>query len=397
MKWTSKIYQWATYFFIGFFILLIVVAFGMPDFIGTSGTSDRYIAAKIGKEVVTRKEVAFFRDDLIRRSFQGQAVPENLKGYFFSQGLERAINYKVFLILSRESGLYPTRSMTNKIVANYLKKNYSQYNTENGFDLIKFKSEVLQNYRISLIDIEKQAIWQYALGKNEQLFSAMATINQRELEDKVLLSKTRVALDILVIKSDDKKRIFMNTMKITEKDIQEKFKKDYLSKNKADKLTKLKREAIKESIYKTKEQQVEQTFNKEINQLKDSSIAKLYSKYKGSKISIPSYTLDKKLSEVSKNKLVNLTLLETSKLFLNNLISAETNKVIGPIADGDNIYFFTVKSRNIPTAALVTKEAKKINDTEKKAAEQEHFNIIYNEVFNIVRNEHPVRKFALQN
>ena len=397
MKWSSKLYQWATYFFIGFFILLIIVAFGMPDFIGTSATSDRYIAAKIGKEVVTRKEVVFFRDDLIRRSFQGKQVPENLKGYFFSQGLERAINYKVFLILSRESGLYPTRSMTNKIVANYLKKNYSQFNTENGFDLNKFKTDVLENYRISLIDIEKQAIWQYALGKNEQLFSQMATINNSELEDKILLSKTKLSLDILVINEASKKSIFMKAMKITEKDIQSKFKADYLSKNKKDRLTKLKREAIKESIYKMREQKQEQIFNKEINEIKGSSIAKLYSRYQGKKISISNYTLDKKLAAVSKDKMTDLNPLETSNMFLNNLISVKINQVVGPIIVGKNTYFFAVRNRHIPNASFISKEAKKMKDTEKKAAETEHFNIIYNEVFNIVRKEHPVRKFALAN
>ena len=95
--------------------------------------------------------------------------------------------------------------------------------------------------------------------------------------------------------------------------------------------------------------------------------------------------------------MTNLNPLETSKLFLNNLISAKINQVVGPVIVGNNIYFFAVKNRYIPKASFISRETKKIKDAEKKAAETEHFNIIYNEVFNIVRKEHPVRKFALTN
>jgi len=355
MKLGEKIYKAISYGFIVFIVALIVLTFGMPEFMGKAGQSEMFLSARVGDEVVTRKEVQNLKENMLRMpQFQNFASQDEfLTGY----ALDYLVSEKLQVISQKESGMYPLSDAKSAIVARYLKKNFKEFQTNEGFDFSRFEKEFLKPRRLSFVDIESQAVRENSF-QNRQIFDKLESVSGYELADMHLLKNTKISYDILVFTPDDKKRLIKSMVGVTEKDIQEKFAKDYLSKDKKDTLNDLKREAITQSLINERRSKVEKDWMNNLKtDAKTSTLAQLKQKYGGALVTLNNIGLTESIAQASKNPGVNLGLLENSPDYLSRfaLYSAEKNQ--GPWNIEDNLFLVCVTNIARPADELSEKNA----------------------------------------
>lgn len=336
MKFGESLWKWVTYFFITFIILIIVISFGMPQFIGLNAESDKHIAARIGDEIIVRSELANTVDRVARNpNFKGLAAQRNFLTQYV---LNQLISEKLQMTWQKESGFYPLGEGKFTVLANFYKENFPKYQTNSGFDFTRFDKEFLKQRRISRATLENEAFRQ-TVYQNQNLLSNFTPVSSYEKNDMASLENTTVPLQILSIDQDQKKIILKNLLKITDADILARFKKNYLSKNKNEKLTQLKREAITQAIINERRASVEKKWMKDLKtEAGNLSIYDLNRKYGGTLTLINQYRLSDNLSQSAKNPKLQLNPLQENADFIKALASKQINKAFGPWEIESNLY-----------------------------------------------------------
>ena len=360
MKLGEKVYRAITYGFIVFIVALIVLTFGMPSFMGDSAKADRFLAAKVGDEVVTRKEVQNLKTNMLKMpQFQGFASHEDFLDRY---ALDYLISEKLQIKMQKDSGLYPLSDAKDVIVNRFLVKNFKEFQINNGIDYPRFRKEFMEPRRITDNDIISQ-VFRDSAYKNRQLFDKLESVSGYELADLNLLKNTKISYEILVFTPDEKKKVLKNLIGITEKDIVDKFNKDYLSKDKKETLTDLKREAITQSLINEKRAKVESEWMGAIkNEAKALSLSQLSKKYGGIYVSLNNISLTDSISQSAKNNKANLQILENSPEFISNFSLNLTDKNPGTWNIDDNLFLLSVTNITRSTVEPSTKDSVKYED-----------------------------------
>ncbi len=314
----------------------------MPDFISSSSDSDRYLAAKIGDEILTRTQLSRAKENFIQQRFKGQSLPEHFKKQIEGQVFDQLIKNKVNLILMKKIGLYPIHRSKKYIMVKYLKEKFSSYFTETTQNFNKFNQEILLRNRISYSDLESQVVDAYASQDGLDLLDSIQYFSKPEVILFWDAEQIKISYEISVIQGKEKVKILKQRASISEANIQEKFKKDYLSKDKKAKLTSTKRQAIKNSLYKEKEKKLEQNLIEEIQKsLKNNSLRQVASQYNSKVQLIRNVNLASKLNDKKLSGLPSLTTLDESKAFRSFLASSKINKGT-IIAEKNNLYLVSI-------------------------------------------------------
>ena len=388
MKLGEKIFKAVSYGFIVFIVGIIVLTFGMPEFMDKAGDSDKFLAAKVGSELITRKEVQNMKMNMLRLpQFQNFASQEEFLNRY---ALDYLISEKLAVISQKNNGIYPLSDAKSSLVARYLKKNFKEFQTNEGFDFTRFEKEFMKPRRIIFSDIESQVVRE-SVYNNRQLIEKLETVSNYEQEDSNLLKNSKISYEILVITPDQKKNILKNMIGITEKDIVAKFTKDYLSKDKKDTLTDLKREAITQSLITEKRAKVEKEWLTNLKkEAQSSTIDQLSKKYGGIYLFLKNIGLTESLHQAAKNEKANLNLLEESSDFINGLAQLKTDKILGPWNIEDHMYLVSLGNITKPNNNLLaihsTESASEIKNKNKSAADKL--------MDDILRRDNKISKFA---
>ena len=320
----------------------------MPDFVSSSADSDRYLAAKIGDEIITKLEVNRVKENFIRQRYEGKNLPDNFKKSIEEQLFNQLIQNKINLILLKDIGLYPISRSKNRIMMNYLKENFSTYFTEASQDFEKFDKEVLRRNRLSYSELKSDVVDGYASQYALNLLEAVQSFSDPE---KVLLwdaKQIQISYQISIMNRSTKKKILKRRSFITEVEIQKKFKNDYLSKDQHAKLTQIKRQAIKDSLYREKEKKLEQDLLQEIEKsLKQESLRKIASRYRLKVYSINKVSLSEKIDDQKPVGAPSMAVLETLSSFRDMLTFGKINQA-RVISEGKKIFLITVTKKFVP-------------------------------------------------
>ncbi|MDH4262943.1 MAG: SurA N-terminal domain-containing protein [Spirochaetia bacterium] len=360
MKLGEKVYRAITYGFIVFIVGLIILTFGMPSFMGDSAKADRFLAAKVGDEVVTKKEVQNLKTNMLNMpQFQSFASNEDFLNRY---ALDYLVSEKLQINMQKNTGIYPLSDAKDVIVNRFLVKNFKEYQINNGIDYPRFKKEFMEPRRITDNDIISQ-VFRDSVYKNRQLFDKFESVSGYELADLHLLKNTKISYEILVFTPDEKKKVLKNLIGITEKDIVDKFNKDYLSKDKKDTLTDLKREAITQTLINEKRAKVEGEWMSALkNEAKSISLNQLSKKYGGIYISLNNISLTDSLSQAAKNGKANLQILENNPDFITHFKLDTTDKTPGTWNIEDNLFMLSVTNVIRPASEFSTNDSKKYEE-----------------------------------
>ena len=349
MKLMQNLYKVFSYLFISFIVILITLTFGMPDFISSSANPDRYLAARVGDEIITRRQLSQTRENYMRQRFKGQDLPENFRKQVEDQVFDHLIQNKVRLILMKDIAFYPIHRSKNRVMANYLMENFPSYFKKTTQEFDKFEQEVLRRNQVSYSELETDVVDGYAIQYGNDLFDAIQSFSDPE---KILIwdsHQIQISYQVGVLSKEEKKKILKSRVVIPEKDIQKKFKDDYLSKDKKAQLTKVKREAIQNSLYKKREKEAESELLKEMKSiLKKKSIRHAASRYGVQVHNVRDVNLSSELNEKKEDAAPSFDDLGRSKAFREFLTFSKENEA-NVIVEKGAIYFINILKKKVPT------------------------------------------------
>lgn len=411
MSIKEKIYKGAIYFFITFIVLLLILTLGMPNFIGTSATANRFMAAKVGSEFVTNKEVSQIVESMMQNQYKDLDLPESFRNQIKSQAVEQAIWRKLFYLTSVDAGMFPLASAKNKITADYLRKNFSQYQDESGFNFAKFETEMLKPRGISFADLEMDALWSEGLAKNDAILRSLAFAGTREIVDQLLLQETKFSYEVWQLNSAERDKVLEQEAGITEKQIQDKFTNDHLSKDPKAILSPAKKTLISQELLKEKRGSVEKAWLERLKvEVQEMPLSSVKNRYGGVLARGGLTALTEPVSgglKAPNGDAVSIGGFDTNLKFIEERARASAGDTLSIIEENGMLYAVKITKTQKPPAELITwregdtaalKEAfpqysVQIDDIEKRI-ESERLEAAYSEMLTIARKGYTIKRFA---
>ncbi len=406
----EKLYKGAIYFFISFIALLLILTLGMPNFIGSSATATRFMAAKVGSEYITNKEVSLIADNMMNRQFQGQQLPDSFRQQIKSQAVEQAIWRKLFYLTSLESGLFPLTSAKNKITADYLKKNFTQFQNEEGFDFVRLEKEFLKPRQITLADLEMDALWSDGLAKNDYILRSVATVNSKEIVDRLLLKETKYSYEVWQLNSGELDKVLEKEAGITDQQIKEKFENEYLAKDPKALLTPAKRTLITQELLKDKRTAVETAWMERLKtEIHSMPFSSLKRQYGGTLAKGGPTPLETQLSgslKTSDGKPASIGPFDTNLQFIEERGQAAPGDTLSLIKENNMMYAVKITAVEKPPASLLEWNGKTTEELEtafpkyvdqikeiENQIKNEYTEMAYSEMLSVAKNEYTIKRY----
>jgi hypothetical protein len=360
----EKIIKFGTWLFLTFIFLIIVISFGMPDVIGTSSRVDAYHAARVGNEYLTKAEVADYQkrieermaanlkglDDKNRKLFEDMAK---------SRALDEAIDRKIFTQLLNRAGFVPSGSAEPKILANFYKRQFSEYIVNGKLDRERL-NEFLAPRRLTLEQVGRSMLQEYGPAKAYEILQGISYASDYAVLDEARFATTQVSYRIVALDGAAKDKILRAKFAPTEKEIQDKFKAEFLSKDPKAVLDQSKRDSIRATLFNERRAALEKEFLQNLNQAGKASLAQVAALTGARLVAIDDAGLNTELDAKKPKDLaaVSLAPLGQSDVFLRQRLSAPIGVTIGPVEAGGYTYFFSVvarRSADLPAAASYSK------------------------------------------
>ena len=313
------------------------------------------LAARVNSDPIARSEVTFY----IERAYG--KLDEAYKTFAESQALRALIQRKLLVQVADQSGFLPTDDARVAEFADFLHKNYHSYLKGDEFDIDQLSQDLAKSGRYglrTLSDLQNLYTQDYLAQKIKLSLEKSAIASDLEdLEDlrqqKTILSYKVVIFDNSAQQDLLKKR--EKNLRISDAEIQEKFKEKYLAKDKKATLDKNKREIIRDELLAAKKSKAKADLTNEIRELaKTSSLNQVASKFKLKVYSLENVPLSQSLEKAKpKEVATSLVALENSEIFRKKIFSEAVNTMIGPVESGGNTYFVNITERQfskVPSA-----------------------------------------------
>lgn len=367
----EKIVKAGTWTFLAFIFIIIVFSFGMPDVLGTKSKIDAYNAAKVGSDFLTKGEVAEYQKRLEERMAQNmKGLDEKSRKMFEDmtrgRALDEAIDRKVFTQLLSRAGYVPASSTEARVLANFYKKQFSEYIVNGKLDTQRL-NEFLGQRRLSLDQIGRNMLQEYGPAKAYEMLQGASYVSDFAALDELQFAATQNSYRIVAIDGAARDKILRGKFNPSEADIQNKFKIEFLSKDPKAVLDNSKRETIKASLFSEKRQALEKEFTQSLTTASKAGIGQVAALAAAKVVAIDdaglSTDLDSKKGKDSAS--IALSPLQQSDIFMRQRLSAPVGQVVGPVDAGGSVYFFTVvnrKSASLPAAADYAKLQTKASD-----------------------------------
>ena len=359
----NNFYKIVSYIFILFILLIVVVSFGMPDFISQNNDSSRFFVAKVNNEVITTNELDRALSNY-KRQVNDKNFPDSLMSQLRGQMIDQLIDRKIYSFIANNIGMNPLEKVQNQIFVKFLKENFSSYFSDTSNDFNGFQKRFLDPNHLSLFEIQKGVIDDfkvktiYGLIDSTKVKSSLEQIELQQMKD------IKISYKIAYLSNSSVESLVSKDVVILDNEIQVKFEKEYLSKDKKAILTDIKKESIKAELLKDKIEKAKISFYNTIkSKINTTPLLQIVSDYKMQLIEIKDVSLDKTI-EASKSKdvTINLASLEEDPGFL-TLLSKNNEEVISILQNKD-FYLLSIVSRNIPNLSAI----KTINDIEARTS-----------------------------
>jgi hypothetical protein len=354
----EKIIKAGTWTFLVFIFAIIVFSFGMPDVLGTKSKIDAYNAAKVGNDYLTKGEVSEYQKRLEERMAQNmKGLDEKSRKMFDDmtrgRALDEAIDRKIFTQLLSRAGYVPTSSTETKVLANFYKKQFSEYIVNGKLDTERL-NEFLSQRRLSLDQIGRNMLQEYGPAKAYEMLQAATYVSDFATLDELQFASTQNSYRIVAVDGAARDKALRAKYNPTEKEIQDKFKAEFLSKDAKAVLDASKRDTIKATMFSEKRSSLEKEFTQSLAQAAKSGLGQVAALASAKIIAIDDAGLSTDLDSKKGKDSANITLspLAQSDVFMRQRLSAPVGQIVGPVDAGGTIYYFSVVNRkSVPLPA----------------------------------------------
>ncbi|MBV6494171.1 MAG: hypothetical protein LDLANPLL_02197 [Turneriella sp.] len=348
----EKLIKFGTWIFLVFLFVIIVLSFGMPDFIGTSSRIDSFNAAKVGGEDLTRSEVAEYQKNIEERMAQNmkgldaknrKILEDMAKG----RALDEAIDRKIFTQVLKEAGYTPASSSEARILATFYKRQFAEYIINGKLDTERL-NEFLGKRRLTLDQVGRKMLLDYGPQKAFEMLQATNYASDFLVLDNARFASTLNSFKIVALEGAQKEKLMRQRFNPSENEIQEKFKTEFLAKDAKAKLDASKRESIRASLFNDNRGSLEKDLMAFLQNTSQKGIDALAQATNTPVININDTGLNEDLdAKKAKGITASLTALTQAEPFVKQRLSAPIGHLVGPITSSGYTYFFVVTMRKI--------------------------------------------------
>ncbi len=338
----SKFMKIVGYIIIAFFALIIIISFGMPDFMSRMGL-DKTIVAKVNGESVHYLDFIRYRDSNPRFA---QFKNKNMNDLI----LNSYIGEILMLQTAKQNGF---RLSDEKLIRTIRKIPSFKDPKTGNFDYDRYNLILRQN---NLNDNSFQRSMKKSL--TNELFTSMlrmgTAVPSDEIKKEYLIQNSRIRLKVAHISDFDLKKLFKSKLTATKAEIDNEIKNLKEMKD-----PKSDRKKAERNIIEKKFSTLKKSIKDDINQIASSkgSFDKSAAIIKG-KIFLTDIFKPGDNVKAAGAKGVSLSSMTNSKIFTNHCLSLE-NGVSSPLIDtAAGLYIFTPVLKQLPATDRITDEFK---------------------------------------
>ncbi len=335
----SPVVKIVGYTIIGFFLLIIIISFGMPDFMSKLGM-DRSVVAKVnGKEI---QAVDFLR---YRDMNYGRLKDSSLDAMVLSNYISTMLIYEKAV----DCGFLPTDSyILDQIVQTpaFKDPDTGKYSAELMDRVLKQNRYTFDSYyRLVQEDITKRHFMDnVALG---------AAVSSNEIKSEHKAVNTSIVIAYSLASVDDLKKRYAGELNISDAEIDE-----FMVQNKDSvKDPATDRARIKDALALQKLQGVQNRLKEELEalSLNNGSFARASAVMGGKIGSSKPFAVGERIQPLEKGA-KPIAALGSSQIFTESVMSLPQGAVSRPITTTDGIYVFTVTKRTTKAESMTDKD-----------------------------------------
>lgn len=335
------------YIVVVFFVLIIIISFGMPEFMGDRGM-DRNTVAIVNGETIGYMDFIRYRDT---HSFDKAGDPKQQQRMI----IERLIQEKLLLQLAKREDI----TVTEKEIRNVIRTRFSD-NT-GTFNEAFFKN-FLDRFHMGISDYYTHVENEMYVAKLQNLLLSGVGVSSLEVVSDYRIQNTQLKVQFSFLSNAELAKRFERDTAVTDEEVDAQLKKD----PKELKDPKTDRQRIKDQLTNAKLEVIKQDIVKRIDEL--ALAGRSFSESQGVLRGVVSHTKVFRPGDLIREKDEKgriLYPLKESKIFQTELFNLKQGAASRCIQGFDGLYIFTPIMRNIPEA--------RISDQDRQAIEQNLF------------------------
>lgn len=348
----SPIVKIGGYIIIGFFTLIVIISFGVPDFMSRMGLDESTVASVNGEKIHILDYLRY-RDRAAQRY---KDLDSKLQQRYI---LYELIRYRLQIQKARELGISVSDDRVKKFI-----RSLPMFQDESGRFSNERLSTFMSHYRMALVEY-------YSLIKDVLIDEEMREmlkmgigVSKDEIINDYAVEKSRIQIKYCHLASKDMINRFKDKISVSNKEIDDELKKNpgELKDPKTDK------NRIRRKLEALKLEKIKRAFISEIDKLAyegksfETAAAKLGGNVKMSQ----EFQIGKPVKEMGA-KGRPLYSLSNSRIFLDDCLAIDTGKTSRTISTIDGIYIFTpmvkiIKMEEPPQSEYKTIEKRLMDD-----------------------------------
>ena len=328
----------AGYIIVGFFVLIIIISFGMPDFLSRMGL-DQNTVAKVNGEVIGYMDFIRYRDTHMFGKTDDQKQQQRMI-------IERMIQEKLLVQLAKKEGIIVTKKEIKSVIHNRFSDDTGSFNES------LFKN-FLDRFHMGVSDYYKYVEDEVYAGKLQNLLLAGISVSPWEIVTDYRIQNSKLKIQFSFLSNAELAKRYANDIAVTDEEIDAELKKN----QKELKDPKTDRQRIKEKLANAKLERIKQQMTKNINDLAlaGRSFAEAQMVLKGA----VSYSNEFKPGDLVRerdDKGRILYPIQESGIFQSDLFTLRQGVTSRLIPGFDGLYIFTPVVRVIPGMQVPEKD-----------------------------------------
>ncbi|MDY6933156.1 MAG: SurA N-terminal domain-containing protein [Spirochaetota bacterium] len=328
----SKAVKVIGYIIIGFFTIIIIISFGMPDFLSRLGMNQNVVATVNGEEI-SYLDFLHYRDNFAR--YMKNANDKDMQKYI----LDALIRYRLQLQMADEMGI----KVSEENVKSSIKK-MQIFKDKSG----NFNNEYFQNYlnyfHYSLSDFMLMVKEDLINIKMMNMINMGIGITEDEVNTQHIIDNSKIQIKYCFASNKELKKRFGNKIKVSENEIDEELKKN----RKEVKDPKTDRNRLKNKLVNKKFESVKRELTREINELaKNDKSFNMAAKKLGGKIFYSNQFKIGSPIKGSGKKGKTIHSINNSTIFRNDCLALGVGKTSRVISSFEGLYVFTPVKKDI--------------------------------------------------
>lgn len=319
------------YLLIGFFLLIIILSFGMPDIGLNCGGMDPGTIAIVNGEKIHTLEYLRYRDTRFSQ-FKNQKMDSFILDNFILEVL--------LLQEAKKTGIRVTENQ----ISRYITNTPDFKNPQTGQYDPKFLQMVLKNNRLNFDEFNKLLVKDITISDFRFLISTGAAVPSEDIKAKNIAENSKIRIKYAHLAPEQIKKRYSKDISVTEEEIDNEIKNKNvaITDPETDRI-RIKNDLVDKKLEEVKEKIISQIDN---SAQKGVSFSTASSILNGKTFISEPFKIGEKIKPVADDESA-ISSIENSKIFINSIMTMPLNSSSSVISSNTGLYIFTPIERSI--------------------------------------------------